>query len=139
MKRNPRLSPYLYYSDLPRAVRFLTQAFGFKKRVLDRDEGKLTHATLGHGDHEIMLGLTTVRDSFLRCRNPKTLRGVHGGVYVFVPDVDVHCRQAKKAGAKIMMPPEDMHWGDRMYCAADPEGHFWMFASTTRHVPVAKR
>jgi uncharacterized glyoxalase superfamily protein PhnB len=141
MKTDPRVSPYLFYDDLARAVTFLKKAFAFEERFVDRDSKtkKVTHATLSHGATEVMMGLTSVRDGLVRCRSPKTLRGINAGIYVFVSDVDAHYRKAKKAGAKILMEPEDMHWGDRLYCAADPEGQFWMFASTVRHVPADQR
>jgi uncharacterized glyoxalase superfamily protein PhnB len=43
-------------------------------------------------------------------------------------DVDAHCARARAAGLKVLLEPADQPWGDRMYCGADPEGQFWMFA-----------
>jgi uncharacterized glyoxalase superfamily protein PhnB len=51
---------------------------------------------------------------------------------VFVHDVDGHCAHARRAGAKVLEEPGDRPWGDRMYCAVDPEGQFWMFAKRVR-------
>lgn len=53
---------------------------------------------------------------------------LHAAVYVFVDDVDAHHDRARRAGAKVLLQPADQAWGDRMYCAVDPEGQFWMFA-----------
>ena len=61
-------------------------------------------------------------------QSARSLGKLHAGVYVFVEDVDAHCDRARAAGAKVMLPPADQPWGDRMYCAADHEGQFWMFA-----------
>lgn len=61
-------------------------------------------------------------------RRADALPKLHAAVYVFVEDVDAHCRRARTAGAKILLEPRDQPWGDRMYCLTDPEGQFWMFA-----------
>jgi uncharacterized glyoxalase superfamily protein PhnB len=61
-------------------------------------------------------------------KSARTLGALHAGVYVFVDDVDAHCERARSAGAKVLIEPADQAWGDRMYCATDPEGQFWMFA-----------
>ena len=42
------------------------------------------------------------------------------------PDLDAHHERAKAAGATIIREPEDLPFG-RLYSAADPEGHRWMF------------
>ena len=54
----------------------------------------------------------------------------------YVDDVDAHYEQAKAAGAQIVAEPEDKYYGDRMYSAADPEGHQWFFATHIRDVPL---
>ena len=38
------------------------------------------------------------------------------------------------AGAEIILELTDMHYGDRVYCALDGEGHFWTFATHMRDV-----
>jgi uncharacterized glyoxalase superfamily protein PhnB len=58
-------------------------------------------------------------------------------VYLFVPDVDRHHARATQAGAEIVLGPCDMHWGDRIYCAVDPEGQFWTFATHNKDVAPA--
>jgi len=47
-------------------------------------------------------------------------------VHVDVEDLDAHHERAKAAGATIIREPEDLPFG-RLYSAADPEGHRWMF------------
>jgi uncharacterized glyoxalase superfamily protein PhnB len=49
-------------------------------------------------------------------------------VNVYVHDIDAHYRRAVSEGARIVMPLEDMFWGDRRYEALDLEGHRWHFA-----------
>jgi uncharacterized glyoxalase superfamily protein PhnB len=122
--------PYLFYDDVARAVRFLADAFGLEERFVDRDpSGQIQHAQLGLGDGVVMLGGTGTHEGYRPRKSPAALGGLNGGVYLFVDDVDAHARRAAQVGARILMQPADMHWGDRLYCAEDPEGQFWMFAT----------
>jgi uncharacterized glyoxalase superfamily protein PhnB len=125
--------PYLFYDDVARAIRFLVEAFGLEERFVDRaPSGQVEHAQLGYRSATVMLGATGAHAGYRPRKSPDALGGLSGGVYLFVDDVDAHARRAAQAGAKILMQPTDMHWGDRLYCAEDPEGQFWMFATPTR-------
>lgn len=125
---SPSLAPYLFYADVAAAVRFMQEAFGFGVGFASPDpDGGLAHAQMIHGSGTIMLGHAGGGGLNLVAR-ADTLPALHAAVYVFVDDVDAHCTRARGAGAKIMLEPADQPWGDRMYCATDPEGQFWMFA-----------
>jgi uncharacterized glyoxalase superfamily protein PhnB len=125
----PALAPYLFYTDVARAAQFLQEAFAFTLGFTSPDPaGGLAHAQLLHGTAMVMLGHAGEGGLGL-ARSAQTFGGkLHGGVYVFVDDVDAHHARAQQAGAHIVLPPADQPWGDRMYCALDPEGQFWMFA-----------
>ena len=126
----PTCCPYLFYDDVAGAITFLKDAFGFDERFVDRDKaGVVEHAQLGHGPSVVMLGATGAHAGYRPRRSPQQLGGLNGGVYLFVDDVDAHRQRAASAGAKILMEPMDMPWGDRLYCAEDPEGQFWMLAT----------
>jgi uncharacterized glyoxalase superfamily protein PhnB len=129
----PSLAPYLFYADVGRAAQFLQDAFGFRLGFTSKEpDGSLAHAQLLHGASMVMLGHAGEGGLGL-ARSAASFGGsLHGGVYVFVEDVDAHHDRAKAAGAKVMLPPADQPWGDRMYCAVDPEGQFWMFARRAR-------
>jgi uncharacterized glyoxalase superfamily protein PhnB len=123
----PDVAPYLFYEDVDRAARFLEKAFGFKRIFESPDpNGVLVHAQLAHGAGKVMLG--KVGPGLRPIKNARSLSALHGGIYVYVDDVDAHFAQAQAAGAEVLMEPADQFWGDRMYCAADPEGQFWMIA-----------
>lgn len=121
------IAPYLFYDDVGKATAFLEQAFGFKRIFESPDaEGGLAHAQLAHGAGKVMLG--KVGPGLRPVKSARSLNALHGGTYVYVDDVDGHCAQARAAGAEILLEPGDQFWGDRMYCAVDIEGQFWMFA-----------
>ena len=119
--------PYLFYDDVDRAARFLESAFGFERIFESPDPGGgLAHAQLSHRSGKVMLG--KVGPGLRPVKSARDVGALHGGVYVYVEDVDAHHSRARAAGAEVLLEPADMHWGDRMYCALDIEGQFWMFA-----------
>lgn len=121
--------PYLFYDDVGREAQFLEAAFGFMRTFESADPaGGLAHAQLSHRTGKVMLG--KVGPGLRPVKSARDVSALHGGVYVYVENVDDHCARARAAGAEVLLEPADMHWGDRMYCALDCEGQFWMFART---------
>jgi PhnB protein len=131
-----RTIPALSYEDCAAAIDWLTKAFGFREvdeRYMD-DEGRVTHAELEYEGGRVMLGwpgphyrapnrLAEECEAARRMYdNPYVLDGVH----VQVDDLDAHHARARAAGADILRGPDDEPFG-RLYTAADPEGHRWMF------------
>ena len=49
-------------------------------------------------------------------------------IHLYVTDVDAAFARAVEAGAKVVMPPSDMFWGDRYGRLIDPFGHHWSIA-----------
>jgi len=126
----PRITPYLLYEDVAKAVDWLSQAFGFRERMrLPGPDGTVSHAEIELEDGVVMLGCPGAD-----YRNPNRLGGVTQSIYVYVDDVDKHFERAERAGAVILAEPEDQFYGDRRYGAEDPEGHHWYFAQHVRDV-----
>ncbi|MGE0354401.1 MAG: VOC family protein [Gemmatimonadales bacterium] len=128
---HPTIIPTLRYRDAPAAIEWLGRAFGFEPHlVVPGDAGRIAHAQLVFGNGMIMLG-SARDDEFGRMqpapRGPDTL--VTQSAYIIVPDVDAHHARAVKAGARVVMPPEDQDHGGRFYSCRDPEGHLWNFGS----------
>jgi uncharacterized glyoxalase superfamily protein PhnB len=49
------------------------------------------------------------------------------------------CRsRAADAGATVLMPAEDMFWGDRYGVVTDPFGHKWSFATHVKDLTPAE-
>ena len=53
---------------------------------------------------------------------------------VRVDDARAHCARSGVHGAKILMEPTDMEFGERQYNAEDLAGHQWTFTETLRDV-----
>ena len=123
------ITPYLYYEDVGRALRFLARAFGFRKYGVQMrgQDGKVSHAAMKLGDALIMMGRPTSG-----YRNPKRFGQATQSLYINVKGVDKHFDRARKAGALILEPPADTAYGHRRYGATDPEGHEWYFAEDIR-------
>lgn len=125
-RRMPAIYPRLAYRDVLAAIEFLTRAFGFRERRearLEHPQGTL--AWLEVGDGVVMLGASG-RDHH-EIYSPAEVGRTTAMVNVYVEDVDAHHARAVREGARIVMEPEDMFWGDRRYEALDLEGHRWHF------------
>lgn len=132
--------PYLYYRDAAAAVEFLSKAFGFDVRSVQRgDSGAVMHAELGVGASAVMLGPAAEQFGF---KAPNELPARHAGVWCYVVDSDAHCARARAAGAVIVREPTNQFYGVREYTARDSEGHEWFFSTPLpgrAATPPAKR
>ena len=130
-----RLSPYLLYKDVGKALDWLAKAFGFVEfgDRFEGKDGKVQHAamSISKGGEMFMLGSPGPK-----YKNPKRLGCVTQMQYIYVEKIDQHFARAKKAGAKVLRKPEDQFYGDRRYAVADPEGHQWFFAEHVRDVSI---
>ncbi len=128
----PRISPYLFYKDLPSALDWLSKAFGFEKKMtVPGPDGACMHAEMNVKEAVIMMGPASTEQGTL---SPQDLPGINQSLYVYVDDVDAHCSCARLSGAEITTEPVEMFWGDRMYSARDCEGHHWTFATQVKIV-----
>jgi len=132
----PRISTALYYEDPPAAIAWLGRAFGFEPRIVVRgDDGSVHHSELVFGDGVVMVAAPQPGRSR---QAPGQLGGANTqNMFVYVDDVDAHCRRAREAGATIVQEPQDTdygeeYWADRGYEARDLGGHHWWFAQRLR-------
>jgi len=132
----PRVTPYLLYEDLGRAIDWLSRSFGLVERdgarVPDED-GAPRHTEMEIGGD----GLVMIGQPGADFRSPNRDGGFAITLYVYVDDVDAHCEAARAAGAALLAEPADMPYGDRRYEAEDVEGHHWFFATLVRDVDPA--
>ena len=122
------VTPYLTIRGAAQAIEFYKRAFGAKEvgRMPGPDGQSVMHAELAIGDSKVMLS-----DEFpqMGVRSPATLGGTTASIFLYVADVDAAFKRAIDAGAKTLMPPTDMFWGDRFGKLADPFGHEWAMAT----------
>ena len=131
----PRITPYLYYEDVPAMLEWLARAFGFRERTrLTGPEGEIVHAELEWAEGLVMVGRPSAE-----YRNPRNLGQVTTSLYVYVDAVDELFRRAKEAGADVIEEPCDQSYGDRRCGVLDPEGHEWYFAQHVRDVPESEQ
>jgi PhnB protein len=131
----PDVIPMIAYEDGPKAMDWLSSAFGFKERarMLDKD-GRLSHGEMQAGDGVIMLATPTPdyqgprhhREGCEPAQKWSAVPYIVDGVLVYVADVDAHFARAKREGAAILSEVEAGQNGKR-YRAEDLEGHRWMF------------
>ena len=121
------VTPYLVVRGAAQAIDYYKRVFGAKERVrMDGPGGKIGHAELDIGDSVVMLSDEAPEQGAV---SPEALKGSPVSVFLYVEDVDATFQQAVKAGAKAVMPPTDMFWGDRFGKLIDPFGHNWALAT----------
>lgn len=113
--------PVLIYPDVRAAVAWLSAAFGFVERVRIGEDHR---SQLRFGDGAVIIG--DVRGD----RRPPRAGEVTHSVTVRVEDARAHCERARAHGARILMEPTDMPFGERQYNAEDPAGHHWTFSES---------
>jgi uncharacterized glyoxalase superfamily protein PhnB len=116
--------PVLEYPDVPAAVKWLEEAFGFEVR-------------LRIGAHRAQLqfggGAIVVSQSSL----PDAVPG-SGSVMVRVEAIAAHLSRARRQGAEIVRELENLPYGERQYTCLDPAGHRWTFSETIANVDPAE-
>lgn len=126
-----RVVPLMRYRDLPKAITWLSDAFGFEVHyTASDDDGKLIYAQMVYGNGMVMLG--PVRDSDFDdlLSQPDEIGGTETqSCYLVVEDVENHYGRAKEAGAEIALEVQSDETGGRAYSCRDYEGHLWNFGT----------
>ena len=123
--------PVLVYEDVSEAIEWLREAFGFRERLRAAGPGgRIIHAQLSVGDGDVMIGASG--GGF----RPPRPNEVNQYVIVRVEDVDLHFEQAKRFGVRIVQPPANMPFGERVYTVEDLAGHRWTFSQSVADLPL---
>jgi uncharacterized glyoxalase superfamily protein PhnB len=124
------ITPHLICSGAAAALAFYQQAFGAQELSrMPGPGGKLMHAQIRIGDSLLMLA-----DDFFDAGSAasQALKNTHVYIHLYVEDADALFARAVEAGARPLMPPADMFWGDRYGQVEDPFGHRWSIATHKR-------
>lgn len=127
------VTPFISFSDARKEIEFLKKALGAEERMsmLCPETQKVMHAEVKIGSSIIMVN-DTMPGSECGTKSARDLGGTPVGFYLYFQDVDAAFAKATKAGAKTVMPPTEMFWGDRMATVECPEGFKWSIATHTR-------
>lgn len=122
------LIPHLIIKNATKAIEFYKKAFGAEQlSALPGPDGRLMHACLKIGDS--MLFLCDEFPEHECGASPETLGNAHAVMHLTVDNVDEAFKKAVDAGAKSLMEPQDMFWGDRYGRLVDPFGQPWSIAT----------
>ena len=131
----PRLhtvTPHIICAGAAQAIEFYKQAFGAEEMMrLPAPDGKLIHASIRIGDSVVMM---VDEIPAMGCLSPTSLKGTPVTIHLQVDNADAWQKRAVDAGAKVLMPVQDMFWGDRYGALEDPFGHRWSIAHHVRDV-----
>ena len=131
------LTPHVTVDGAAAAIDFYRKAFGAEEiRRLASPDGKILHAEVRVAGSILMLN-----DPFPdnpAVASPRQAKTTTCVLHVYTPDVDALVKRAASAGAKVVMPPTDMFWGDRYASLADPFGHVWGIATRTEELSDAE-
>lgn len=117
--------PVLGYADVPQAIEWLTNVFGFKERWRAGDH----RAQMSFGDGAIALSKQQMIDP--EPGNADAQLSVPGhSLMVRVTDVFSHFEHVKQQGAQVLQPPIDFPYGERQYNVLDIGGHVWVFSQS---------
>jgi PhnB protein len=126
------VTPHLICAGAADAIEFYKKAFGaVETGRLPGPNGTVVHASLRIGDSSIMLMDEAPEWKSL---GPRALKGTPVTIHLYVEDADAVAARAVKAGARAVMPVDDMFWGDRYGVIEDPFGHHWSIGTHVRDV-----
>ena len=112
------ITPFLNVNGAAEAIEFYKKAFAAVERYrMPGPNNKIIHAEISIGNAIVM-----VSDAMM---GPPTQSSCH----IYVDDADALWSRATKAGAEVVMPIDDMFWGDRYGVLADKWGNRWSIAS----------
>ena len=128
---------YLNVRDAKAAIDFYCRAFGAEEvmRLVEPGSGRIGHAELRFGPMMVMLA-----DEFPEYGivGPQTLGGCSSRMHLHVDDADALVDRAVKAGATLVMAPQDMFYGERSGRVRDPFGHEWLIGHEIEKLDAAQ-
>ena len=126
------VTPSLSFKGANAAIIWYKNVFGAKEKMrLDGADKKVMHAELSIGD-----SLIFVADENPQMENkaPQSTNGNSINLHVYVEDIDDTIKKAVQNGAMLIMPIEDMFYGDRVGRVEDPFGYTWVLATHVKDV-----
>jgi uncharacterized glyoxalase superfamily protein PhnB len=123
--------PTVRYRDVPAAIAWLCEAFGFQEhRVVTDNNGSVLYAQLIFGKGMVMVAPIQETAFGKLMVQPDEIGGVETQIcYLHVEDAGAHQAQAAAAGADFVLDTKAEARTERGYSCRDPEGHIWNFGT----------
>lgn len=135
----PAVLPHLVVDDGAAAIDFYVKAFGATELGrMPGPDGRLVHAAVQINGSTVMLADDYPEYCDGQSETPKGLGGTPVTIHLVVTDADTAFAKAVDAGAEVVMPLDDMFWGDRYGVVKDPFGHKWSLGQPVREVSDAE-
>jgi PhnB protein len=129
------LIPHLVCSPCTEAIEFYKKAFGAEEvHRVPAPDGRIMHASIRIGKSFVFLVDDFPEYCGGKSETPLALKGTPVTLHHNVQDCDAAIKRAADAGATVVMPAQDMFWGDRYGLVTDPFGHKWSFATHIKDV-----
>ena len=119
--------PHVVYQNVPQAIAWLRQAFGFAVHYTYGDP--VSGAQLFLGEAWIM-----VRHARAGQASPASLGYGTQSLTVLVEDVEGQLRRVKAAGGRIVEDLNETMYGEMQFGVEDLDGHHWLFSRHARDV-----
>ena len=134
------LIPHLVCDPCTGAIEFYKRAFGAEEvhRAPAPDGRRIMHAAMRIGGSFVFLADDFPEFCGGKASSPKALGGTPVTIHHYVEDCDAAIQRAADAGATVLMPAQDMFWGDRYGVVTDPFGHNWSFATHLKDLTPAE-
>jgi PhnB protein len=127
MHREDQFIPHLAVSDGLAALEFYKSVFGAEEgdRMMAADGKRLMHGEIVIDGHKCFLSDEFGQDEGGTVKTPQTLGGTCVRITLMVEDADELVERALAAGARVVMPLQNLFWGARYGKIVDPFGHEW--------------
>jgi PhnB protein len=131
-KNHQAITPSLSFKGTDKAITWYKNVFGAteKNRMLGPDN-KILHAEIIINDSIVFLAEA---DPKYQSKSPADTKGNSVKLYAYFKDVDNVIKKAVQDGATLVMPAQDMFYGDRVGCIDDPFGYTWVVATHIKDV-----
>jgi lactoylglutathione lyase len=127
MANATRVMPMLSVADIAASLRFYREVLGGQPIYQFPETGEAVFLTLRFGDTELGIGLLSGEPMHGVKQRPATGHRIE--LCVNVADADVTVAALNAIGAKTVMPPVDLPWGERSAYVEDPDGNLVMLAA----------
>lgn len=130
---NCEFVPYLSITDASQAVSFYSRVFSVDPYLLlNMPDGRVMHCEFRIGNARFFISeeLPDHGGTPSPSRHGCTTVAIH----LYVDDCDAMVKTMVDNGSTVLMPPEDVFWGERFARVRDPFGHQWGISTEVREM-----